>query len=161
MRKLKLHLLAATACLIVAGCAAEVNVRGNAPPDDKLSQVTPGMTREQVMELLGSPSSIATFTDQAWYYIGQRTEDYAFYKPKVIERQVVVVQFNDLGQVSEVKKLEKDDGKPVEMVERTTPTVSRDLSLMQQIFGNLGKSPALPGGGGGSSPGQSGPQVGP
>lgn len=155
MTKLKLHLLAAVACVLVTGCAAEINTRGNTPPDDKLSQVTSGMTREQVMEILGSPSSVATFTDSAWYYIGQRTEDYAFYKPKVIERQVVVVQFNDLGQVSEVKKLEMADGKPVEMVERTTPTVSRDLNLMQQIFGNLGKSPALPGNTG--SPGQSGP----
>ncbi len=155
MTKLKLHLLAAAACILVTGCAAEINTRGNTPADDKLSQVAPGMTREQVMEILGSPSTMATFTDAAWYYIGQRTEDYAFYKPKVIERQVVVVHFNDLGQVSEVKRLEKDDGKPIEMVELTTPTVGRDLNLMQQIFGNLGKSPALPGGGGGA--GQSGP----
>jgi outer membrane protein assembly factor BamE (lipoprotein component of BamABCDE complex) len=156
MKKLKFHLMAAAACLLVSGCAAEINARGNLPPEDKLSQVTPGLTRDQVLQILGSPSTVATFTDQSWYYIGQRTEDYAFYKPKVIERQVVVIQFDDLGQVAEVKKLEKDDGKPIEMVARTTPTVSRDLSLMQQIFGNLGKSPALPGSTG--SPGQSGPQ---
>jgi outer membrane protein assembly factor BamE (lipoprotein component of BamABCDE complex) len=108
------------------------------------------------MQILGSPSTMATFTDHAWYYIGQRTEDYAFYRPKVIERQVVVVRFDDDGLVSEVKRLDKDDGKPIEMVDRTTPTVGRDLSLMQQIFGNLGKSPTLPGSSG--SPGQSGPQ---
>jgi len=159
MKKFKFQLLAAAACLIVTGCAAEINARGNIPPEDKLSQVTTGLTRDQVLEILGSPSTVATFTDQAWYYIGQRTEDYAFYKPKVIERQVVVVQFDDLGQVAGVKKLEMEDGKPIEMVARTTPTVSRDLSLMQQIFGNLGKSPALPGNTG--SPGQTGPQIGP
>jgi len=155
MKKLKFRLMAAAACLLVAGCAAEINARGNLPPEDKLSQVTPGLTRDQVLQILGSPSTMATFTDNAWYYIGQRTEDYAFYKPKVIDRQVVVVHFNDLGQVSEVKRLEKDDGKQIQMVERTTPTVSRDLSLMQQIFGNLGKSPALPGDTSGA--GQSGP----
>jgi outer membrane protein assembly factor BamE (lipoprotein component of BamABCDE complex) len=154
MKNLKFHLLAAVACVLVSGCAAEINARGNLPPDDKLSQITPGLTRDDVLQILGSPSTVATFTDQAWYYIGQKTEDYAFYKPKVIERQVVVVHFNDLGQVSEVKKLDQDDGKPIEMVDRTTPTVSRDLSLMQQIFGNLGKSPSLPGNTGG--PGQSG-----
>jgi outer membrane protein assembly factor BamE (lipoprotein component of BamABCDE complex) len=147
--------MAAAACLLVAGCAAEINARGNLPPEDKLSQVTPGLTRDQVLQILGSPSTMATFTDNAWYYIGQRTEDYAFYKPKVIDRQVVVIHFNDLGQVSEVKRLEKDDGKQIQMVDRTTPTVSRDLSLMQQIFGNLGKSPALPTDTGGA--GQSGP----
>jgi outer membrane protein assembly factor BamE (lipoprotein component of BamABCDE complex) len=156
MKYFKNYLLAVTACVALAGCAAEINARGNLPPDDKLAQVTPGITRDQVMQILGSPSTVATFSDQAWYYIGQRTEDYAFYKPKVMERQVVVVQFDNDGRVAEVKRLDKEDGKPIEMVARTTPSVSRDLSLMQQIFGNLGKSPAMPSGS--SSPGQSGPQ---
>lgn len=156
MKYFKYYMLPIAACLVLAGCAAEINSRGNLPPDDKLAQVTPGITRDQVMQILGSPSTVATFSDQAWYYIGQRTEDYAFYKPRVMERQVVVVQFDEQGRVAEVKRLDKEDGKPVEMVSRTTPSVSRDLSLMQQIFGNLGRSPAMAGGGG--SPGQQGPQ---
>jgi outer membrane protein assembly factor BamE (lipoprotein component of BamABCDE complex) len=158
MKNFKFHLLAAAACLLVAGCAAEINARGNLPPEDKLSQVTPGLTRDQVLQILGSPSTVATFSDHAWYYIGQKTEDYAFYRPKVIERQVVVVHFDDLGQVSDVKMLDKDDGQSFEMVDRTSPTVSGDLSLMQQIFGNLGKSPALPGSTT-DSPGQTGPRT--
>ena len=145
MKRLKYQIITAFACVCIAGCAAEINARGNTPTDEKLSQVTPGMSREDVMQVLGSPSTSSTFTDKAWYYIGQRTEDYAFYLPKVLERQVVVVQFDDLGRVEEVKRLEKDDGRTIEMVDRTTPAVARDLSLMQQIFGNLGKAPALPG----------------
>lgn len=156
MKYFKYYMLPIVACMALAGCAAEINSRGNLPPDDKLAQVTPGITRDQVMQILGSPSTVATFSDQAWYYIGQRTEDYAFYKPRVMERQVVVVQFDEQGRVAEVKRLDKEDGKPIEMVSRTTPSVSRDLSLMQQIFGNLGRSPAMAGGGG--SPGQQGPQ---
>lgn len=154
MNKRRMSVLLAAAGLALAGCAAEINARGNLPQDDKLTQVTPGLTRDQVVEILGSPSTLATFTDQAWYYIGQRTEDYAFYKPKVIERQIIVVRFDENGLVSDVKRLDKDDGKPVEMVDRSTPTVGRELSLMQQIFGNLGRSPALPNAGGGV--GQSG-----
>lgn len=151
MKNIKLHIISTLACVILSGCASEINARGNLPTDEKLSQVTTGLTRDEVLQILGSPSSMATFTDQSWYYIGQRTEDYAFFKPKVIERQVLVVQFDELGQVSEIKRLDKDDGKPIEMVDRTTPTVSRDLSLMQQIFGNLGKVPALPGERGGNT----------
>lgn len=155
MKRKSLLVFLATASLALAGCVADINARGNLPPDDKLAQVTPGLDRDQVIQILGSPSTMATFTDHAWYYIGQRTEDYAFYQPKVIERQVVVVRFDDNGLVSEVKRLDKDDGKSIEMVDRTTPTVGRDLSLMQQIFGNLGKGgPTLPGSGGGT--GQSG-----
>lgn len=155
MKQLKYYAVSIAACLVLAGCAAEISSRGNLPPADKLAQVTPGITRDQVVQILGSPSTVATFSDSAWYYIGQRTEDYAFYKPKVMERQVVVVQFDEEGRVAEVKRLDKEDGKSIEMVARTTPSVSRDLSLMQQIFGNLGRSPAMSGG---SSPGQQGPQ---
>lgn len=147
MKRLKYQIMTALACLCIGGCAAEINARGNTPTDEKLSQVTPGMSREDVMQVLGSPSASSTFTDKAWYYIGQRTEDYAFYQPKVLERQVVVVQFDDLGRVEEVKRLDKNDGKVIEMVDRTTPAVARDLSIMQQLFGNLGKAPALPGSG--------------
>ena len=149
MKSLRYQIITILASLCIAGCAAEINARGNTPTDEKLSQVTPGMSREEVMQVLGSPSTSSTFTDKAWYYIGERTEDYAFYRPKVLERLVVVVEFDDLGRVEEVKRLEKDDGKPIEMVDRTTPSVTRDISLMQQIFGNLGKAPALPGSGGG------------
>lgn len=153
MKLNSLCILLTAAGITLGGCAAEINARGNLPPDDKVAQVTPGLNREQVMQILGSPSTLATFTDQAWYYIGQRTEDYAFYRPKVIERQVLVVRFDEDGLVSEVRHLNKDDGKPVEMVDRTTPTVGRELSLMQQIFGNLGKGPPIPTT---SNPGQTG-----
>ena len=155
MKKSKYHILSILACVILAGCAADINARGNLPPDDKLVQLRTGLTRDEVLQILGSPSTVATFTDHNWYYIGQKTEDYAFYKPKVVERQVLIIQFGEDGLVEDVRRLEKDDGKPIEMVERTTPTVSRDLSLMQQIFGNLGKGPVLPGQSG-SSPGNSG-----
>lgn len=154
MKSIKFHFFSALACLLIAGCAAEVHQRGNLPTDEKLAQVRTGISREQVQSILGSPSTMATFTDMSWYYIGQKVEDYAFYRPKVIDRQVVVIQFDNDGLVSEVKRLDKEDGKAIEMVERTTPTVGRDFSIMQQIFGNLGRSPSLPSSSG--SPGSSG-----
>ena len=154
MKNIKFHFFSALACLVISGCAAEIHQRGNLPTEEKLGQVRPCISREQVQSILGSPSTMATFTDQSWYYIGQKVEDYAFYRPKVLDRQVVVIQFDNDGLVSEVKRLDKEDGKAIEMVERTTPTVGREFSIMQQIFGNLGRSPSLPSGGG--NPGQSG-----
>jgi outer membrane protein assembly factor BamE (lipoprotein component of BamABCDE complex) len=154
MKSIKIHIFSVLACVAISGCAAEIHQRGNLPTEEKLAQVRPGISREQVQSILGSPSTSATFTDLSWYYIGQKVEDYAFYRPKVIDRQVVVIQFDNDGLVSEVKTLDKEDGKEIEMVERTTPTVGRDFSIMQQIFGNLGRTPSLPGSGG--SPGQSG-----
>ncbi|HEV7369497.1 outer membrane protein assembly factor BamE, partial [Arenibaculum sp.] len=85
-------LLAAGAMLALAACSPTVNTRGNLLEADRLAQVQPGTsTQDDVAALLGSPSSVGTFDPNVWYYIGQRTEKTAFFRPDVAERKVVVL----------------------------------------------------------------------
>ncbi|HLS68977.1 MAG TPA: outer membrane protein assembly factor BamE, partial [Kiloniellales bacterium] len=74
-----------------------------------------------------------------WYYIGQRTERVAFFKPDVTERQVVEIMFDETDRVSEMKVIGLEEGQEVELVERVTPTEGRDLTILQQFLGNLGR----------------------
>ena len=65
-----LVLAAATTALIVLGaCAPRVATVGNAPRKEQLDKVRPGQTKEQVRQALGSPSSVAMFDKNIWYYI--------------------------------------------------------------------------------------------
>ncbi len=121
-------------------CAPTIENRGNLPNPELLAQVKPGLqTKEDVSTLLGTPSSTAVFGDETWYYISSREEHYAFYKPKELERQVVIVRFDKGGLVSEVKSLTLQDGKEIKMVDRTTPTAGSEMGLLQQLFGNVGR----------------------
>lgn len=124
----------------VVACAAKVDTRGNLPDPELLAEITPGEhSRDEVSEILGSPSSIAAFDRETWFYISKRTETFAFFAPEVNQRQVVIVRFDKKGVVTEVKTLGLDDARSIDPVDRETPTAGSDLSLFQQLFGNIGR----------------------
>ncbi len=135
----------------VSACSSDVQVRGNLPDPEIVGEIETGVhSRRQVAERLGSPSAISTFEDRKWYYVGQKSTQFAFFEPEVLERNVLVVTFDGTGKVDETKTYTLADGQIIDPVSRTTPTEGRELTVLQQIFGNLGSS--VPGtilGGGG------------
>ena len=124
----------------VAGCATKLANRGNHLDPLKLAEIKLGkQTREEVSELLGSPSSRTTFGNDTWYYISNRTETFAFFTPEVIERHVVMIRFGADGKVSKIENFELDDGQDVQLVKRTTPTHGTEMTVIEQVVGNLGR----------------------
>ena len=127
--------------LAIASCAPAVDLRGHVPNPEALALIKPGQqTRDQVFDLLGSPSAIGTFEDSRWYYITRKTEQLAFYDAELIDAKIVVVEFDTAGFVKEVAQLSNDEAREIDPVGRTTPTKGRKLSLFQQLLGNLGAS---------------------
>ena len=127
--------------LAIAGCAPAVDMRGHVPNPEALALIKPGQqTRDQVLDMLGSPTAIGTFEDSRWYYITRRTEQLAFYDPDLIEAKVVVVEFDTAGFVKEVAQLSNDEARDIDPVDRTTPTKGRQLGFFQQLLGNIGVS---------------------
>ena len=133
-------LLAGVLALVLGACEQSVQVRGNIPDAETVSKINPGVhSRIDIASLLGSPSTVSTFQDSKWYYIGQKTTQFAFFEPEVLERKVLVISFDDSGYVAETKTYGLEDGKVVDLVERETPTEGRELSIVQQLIGNLGR----------------------
>jgi outer membrane protein assembly factor BamE (lipoprotein component of BamABCDE complex) len=126
--------------LIVASCTPMVQTHGYRLDPEMLAQVEPGATaREQVLQLLGSPSSVATFDPSTWYYITQRTERMSFYQDEVVAQDVVAIRFNNQGAVEDIGFRGIDDAKEIELVERETPTSGNELSAIEQFIGNIGR----------------------
>lgn len=124
----------------VAGCATSVEQRGNLPTQDKIAEVHPGSTtKDDVIKILGSPSSVGIFNDKSWYYISRRTGQFAFFDPNVLDQQVYILNFDDQGVVKAVDHKVLGDGKEIVPVARTTPAPGRELSFLEQVIGNLGK----------------------
>lgn len=124
----------------LGGCSPRVDTRGNLPDPETVLEVQPGMhDRTQVASILGSPSTVATFEDDTWYYISRRTEQIAFFEPEVVDQQVLVVKFDQAGLVSDMQVYGVEHGQIITPVSRTTPTSGRELTVLQQIFGNLGR----------------------
>ena len=95
----------------LSACESRLNTRGNLLDPERIADIQPGgLSRDEVSEILGSPSSITPFGSDTWYYISQRTETFAFFSPEVIERQIVVISFNKDGKVVKVDTLGLEQG---------------------------------------------------
>ena len=141
-RNLILLLLLGFTILILDGCAPEPRIlpRGNLIDVDKLNLIQPGKTnREKVAQLIGSPSSIALFKSDSWYYISERHEVLAFFPPEIKKRNVIVVHFDDTGIVSAVDQFGMEHSKKIVPVSRTTPTVGKELTIIDQMVGNFNR----------------------
>ena len=126
--------------LSLPACESNVQVHGNLPDPELIEEIQPGVYgRQDIAGLLGSPSAVSTFQDSKWYYIGERTTKFAFFKPKVLERNVLVIAFDGNGLVSETRTYGLADAQDIDPVGRVTPTEGRELTLLQQLLGNIGR----------------------
>lgn len=129
-----------TVALLASACGEIVDQRGHQPVPGTIEKLEVGAQgRDDVLRLMGSPSTIATFGDEVWYYISTKNESTAFLQQRVIEQRVVAVSFGGDGRVREIKQYELKDGKEVAMVTRKTPTAGKELTVLEQILGNVGK----------------------
>ena len=146
--------------LIVGGCSNVVDQRGFTPTPGSVEKLEVGtQSREDVVRVIGSPSAVATFNPNIWYYISETQEYWAFTKPKITEQKVIQITFNDSGRISSLKYYDLEDAKEITMVARITPTSGKELTVLEQLLGNIGKftgpakqtggSPGAPTGGGG------------
>jgi outer membrane protein assembly factor BamE (lipoprotein component of BamABCDE complex) len=124
----------------LAGCAADVEKRGDLPEREAVAQIHPGTTtRDQVVALLGSPSSTGIFDPNSWYYISRETRQISFFDPRVLDQQVYVVDFGPNGVVSRVEHKTLRDAQNVPMAPGATPAPGRELTIVEQLVGNLGR----------------------
>lgn len=136
----------------LAGCAPDVEKRGELPERSEIAQIHPGTTtRTEVASLLGSPSSTGVFDPDNWYYISRETKQISFFDPNVLDQQVYVIRFDGNGVVKSVEHKSLRDAEDVPMAPGATPAPGRELTFMEQVLGNIGRF-----GGGGASEGSSG-----
>jgi outer membrane protein assembly factor BamE (lipoprotein component of BamABCDE complex) len=143
---------------LLGACSAREDYRGYAFDDAKLHQIKPGaQTQNEIAQLLGSPSSIATFKEHndTWYYIAKETQTVAFWSPETKNQKVVAIDFDDKGRVKEVRNYVMKDGRAISPVARETPTSGHEYGFFEQLFGNIGRftgggsgptAPGVPGG---------------
>lgn len=137
---MRFALLAVVATLAAPACAPVVELRGNLPPPEQVELVKVGTTsRDEVQSLLGTPSNVTPFGDETWHYISTVTERKAFFEPVVLERKVITVVFDRSGTVRALDTKGLQDGKEITPVDRETPSAGKEMTILQQMLGNVGK----------------------
>lgn len=135
-------IIAASLAAAAGACAPVVATQGFQAVDVKPQDIEAGVdTRETVLTKLGTPSTTSTFeSESVWYYLTQTTQRYTYNKPKVSQRTVTEITFNDAdGKVATIRNLGLEDGRQLAMERRETPTRGRQLTILEQLLGNVGR----------------------
>ncbi len=112
--------------------------RGYVFDERSVAQVHVGAAAEQVLAVLGNPSTTSTVGGDAWYYISQKVERPTQFMPqKVTDQHIFAVYFDKQKKVTRIANYGLEDGKVIDFVTRTTPTGGGEGSFLVNMFKNL------------------------
>ena len=154
MKLAVLKMATIAAAMMLAGCAQFRQHKGVVLDPQIASAIQPGVdNKTSVEKALGRPTFIGQFTPNDWYYVSRDVNQVAFRNPHVTKQTVMIVRFNQKGNVASVQQTGRELVMNVDPTGRTTPTLGRKRSFFEELFGNIGTigGPGLPGQGG---PGQ-------
>jgi|SRR3954469_2231473 outer membrane protein assembly factor BamE (lipoprotein component of BamABCDE complex) len=130
--------LAAAALLSssLAGCmGGESFQRGYILDEQAVAQVRKGMNAEQVLNTLGTPSTVSTVGNKNWYYISQKSQrTFQFLGEQVVDQRVTAIYFDNNLRVERVALYGLQDGQVFDFISRKTPSGGEESSFLGQIF---------------------------
>ena len=132
-----LRMLAAVTLVGVAlaGCTGEQFQKGYILPPGALEQIPIGASQDQVLIVMGTPSTVATLDGEVFYYISQRSErPVAFMNQKLVDQRVIAIYFDKNRRVRRLANYGLQDGKIFDFISRTTPTSGQEMNYLTPLF---------------------------
>jgi outer membrane protein assembly factor BamE (lipoprotein component of BamABCDE complex) len=139
-RRLRAAALVFGCALALAGCGrfTETFQRGYVLQEGALEQIPIGATQEQVLIVMGTPSTVATVSGEAFYYISQKGQKEAAFMPQtVVDQRVIAIYFDKDRKVTRLANYGLKDGKVFDFISQTTPTGGKERSLVGGMLTNL------------------------
>jgi outer membrane protein assembly factor BamE (lipoprotein component of BamABCDE complex) len=140
------------AAMLATGCVQIQGHRGYLADELLLQSVQPGVDdRTSVERTLGRPSFISQFGQPVWYYVSSTTGQKPFRKPRIEGHTVLAVRFDAADNVVAVERSGLEQVARIDPENDETPTLGRNRSFFEDLFGNIGQVGAgapVSGGGG-------------
>jgi outer membrane protein assembly factor BamE (lipoprotein component of BamABCDE complex) len=141
------------AALAVQGCAQFRGHQGYVGDATLISSVQAGVdNKESVQGTLGRPTFTGQFGGNDWYYFARDTKQLAFRNPRPTAQTVLHIKFDNAGNVVSVNQRGMENVVALNPESDKTPTLGRETSFFEELFGNIGAvgSGQAPGGQGSS-----------
>src|SRR6266566_9693076 len=120
---------------VLGGCTGEQFQKGYILPPGALEQIPIGASQDQVLIVMGTPSTVATLNGEVFYYISQRSErPIAFMNQRLVDQRVIAIYFDKNRQVQRLANYGLQDGRIFDFISRTTPTSGQELSYLTPLF---------------------------
>ena len=130
----------AGASLLLGGCHKIEDRMGYVSDETLYTAVQPGVdNKESVMSTLGRPSFTGQFNENDWYYVTRETRNFAFNMPHPKSQTIFRVRFDQAGNVASVDRRGMEQVAMIHPMKDKTPTLGRNRSLLEELFGNIGQ----------------------
>lgn len=129
-------------CVAVSGCAPTIQTRGIDADMISADKIQVGVhDKNEVVKLLGSPSSIGSLGDEnTWYYVSKQQTQEAFFKARDVKFKVLTVIFDQKGVVKEVFYEEDKETPQINPdLKKQTPSTGYETGIAREIFSNFGR----------------------
>jgi outer membrane protein assembly factor BamE (lipoprotein component of BamABCDE complex) len=104
-----------------------------------VQSVQPGIDNEQsVAGTLGRPTFESQYGQKTWYYVSSTTGRKPFVRPRIREHSVLAVKFDEAGNVVSADRTGMDQVAFLSPDGDATPTLGRERSFLEDLFGNIG-----------------------
>ena len=125
--------------LSLSGCSSDIFLdnNGNMPDSEKIAQIHTGQTKEEINEILGSPSAKTGLSDDHWIYMSSTIKRVAFMRPKEIDRQILAISFSD-NKVSKIETRTLADANQINIDTNETLSANREQGFFRKYFGGVG-----------------------
>jgi len=151
MKRAVFKVAAIAAAVLLSGCAQMRQHKGVVLDPQVARAIQPGVdNKDSVEKALGRPSFTGQFSPNDWYYVSRDVNQVAFRNARVRKQTVMIVRFDQKGNVASVQNTGKELVMNLEPTGKKTPTLGRKRSFFEELFGNIGSvgAPGLPGQGG-------------
>ena len=149
----------AGAALLASGCSSIKDHRGYLVDTALLDSVQAGVDNKVSVEsTLGRPTFVSQFGEPAWYYVSIDTRQSPTGRPRTYQQIVTRVRFDGAGNVAAVDRRGMEKVVRLSPDGHKTPTLGKQRSFIEDLFGNIGTvgAPGMGGGGGGPGGGPNG-----
>ena len=125
--------------VVCTACSSDLFIShsGNIPDASKIAQIHSGQTKEQVLDILGSPSLMTGLSSDHWVYMSSTVKRVAFLKPEELDREILAISFKD-NKVSRIETRTLADGNDIAVDSDVTRLTDRDDGFFRKYFGGVG-----------------------
>lgn len=128
--------------LSLSSCFERINKHGYVFERSNFKFLKEGVTsKKEVLSIIGSPSIKQDINfDNSWIYFGQDIESFLFFKPKVIDRKIIIIDFDNENIIKDMRYVKLSDGKNFRPYNRYTSVKGhKEPGLIADLFGNIGQ----------------------
>ncbi len=134
----------------LSGCATTRTQQGYIADAALVDGLSVGVdNKDSVEKALGRPTFTGQFAANDWYYFSRQTRQLAFNNPRAKTQEVIRMRFDASGNLAAVNKAGMEGVVNISPDGDKTPTLGKERSFFEELFGNIGVAGA---GGGGSGP---------